>query len=97
MRRFDAVRPHLTERQRRVWLGAEARELGSGGVRIVAEAVRVSPDTIRRGRTSSMTRSRWRLPARAGPAGAANGPRNSIPALLTRWTGWSSPSRGATR
>ena len=32
MRRYDAIRPHLTERQRRVWLGSEARELGSGGV-----------------------------------------------------------------
>jgi hypothetical protein len=49
-RRYDVVRPHLTERQRRVWLGAEARELGSGGVRIVADAVGVSPDTVRRGR-----------------------------------------------
>ena len=49
-RRYDAVKPHLTERQRRVWLGAEARELGSSGVKIVAEAVRVSPDTVRRGR-----------------------------------------------
>jgi AcrR family transcriptional regulator len=49
-RRYDVVKPHLTERQRRVWLGAEARELGSGGVRIVADAVRVSPDTVRRGR-----------------------------------------------
>jgi hypothetical protein len=49
-RRYEAVRPHLTERQRRVWLGAEARELGSGGVRIVADAVGVSPDTVRRGR-----------------------------------------------
>ena len=49
-RRYGLVRPHLTERQRRVWLGAEARELGSGGVRIVAEAVGVSPDTVRRGR-----------------------------------------------
>ena len=49
-RRYDAVRPHLTERQRRVWLGAEARELGRGGVRIVAAAVLVSPDTVRRGR-----------------------------------------------
>jgi hypothetical protein len=49
-RRYDAVTPHLTERQRRVWLGAEARELGSSGVRIVAEAVQVSPDTVRRGR-----------------------------------------------
>jgi hypothetical protein len=50
VRRYDAVKPHLTERQRRVWLGVEARELGSGGVRIVAEAVGVSPDTVRRGR-----------------------------------------------
>jgi hypothetical protein len=50
VRRYDAVKPHLTERQRRVWLGAEARELGSSGVRIVADAVGVSPDTVRRGR-----------------------------------------------
>ena len=50
VRRYDAVKPHLTERQRRVWLGAESRELGSSGVRIVADAVRVSPDTVRRGR-----------------------------------------------
>jgi hypothetical protein len=49
-RRYDAIKPHLTERQRRVWLGAEARELGSGGVRMVADAAGVSPDTVRRGR-----------------------------------------------
>jgi hypothetical protein len=48
-RRYDAIRPHLTERQRRIWLGSEARELESGGVKVVAEAVRVSPDTVRRG------------------------------------------------
>src|SRR5262249_53222773 len=50
-RRYDALKPHLSERQRRLWLGSEARELGSGGVRIVADAVRVSPDTVRRGRS----------------------------------------------
>jgi len=50
VRRYDAIKPHLTERQRRVWLGSEARELGSGGVATVADAVRVSPDTVRRGR-----------------------------------------------
>jgi hypothetical protein len=50
-RRYAAVRPHLNERQRRVWLGAEAGELGSGGVKIVAAAVGVSPDTVRRGRS----------------------------------------------
>ena len=50
-RRYEAIKPHLTERQRRVWLGSEARELGSGGVALVADAVRVSRDTVRRGRT----------------------------------------------
>ena len=33
-----------------MWLGAEAGELGSAGVRVVADAVGVSPDTVRRGR-----------------------------------------------
>ena len=32
-RRYEAIKPHLSERQRRIWLGSEARELGSGGVR----------------------------------------------------------------
>lgn len=50
VRRYDAVRPHLTERQRRIWLGAEARELGRSGVRVVADAVAVARDTVRRGR-----------------------------------------------
>ena len=50
-RRYEAIKPHLSERQRRIWLGSEARELGSGGVRVVADAVQVSPDTVRRGRS----------------------------------------------
>ena len=50
-RRYEAIKPHLSERQRRIWLGSEARELGSGGVRMVADAVQVSPDTVRRGRS----------------------------------------------
>jgi hypothetical protein len=44
------LRPHLSEFQRRLWLGAEAAELGSGGVAIVAEACGVAADTVRRGR-----------------------------------------------
>lgn len=50
-RRYDRIKSHLNERQRRVWLGSEASELGPGGVRIVADAVGVSPDTVRRGRS----------------------------------------------
>jgi transposase len=48
--RFEVLKPHLNERQRRLWLGAEARELGPGGVGIVAQAVGVAGDTVRRGR-----------------------------------------------
>jgi transposase len=48
--RFEVLKPHLNERQRRLWLGAEARELGSGGAGVVARAVGVAGDTVRRGR-----------------------------------------------
>src|SRR5260221_4085141 len=34
--KFEAVFPHLGERQRRLLMGAEARVLGHGGVRVVA-------------------------------------------------------------
>lgn len=49
-RRYEALRPHLTERQRRLWLGVEARELGAVGPVVVAHAVGVAADTVRRGR-----------------------------------------------
>src|SRR6266511_4164002 len=52
-RRFEVVRPHLSELQRRLWLGAEAAELGAGGVALVAQAVGVAPDTVRRGRAEA--------------------------------------------
>ena len=52
-RRFEVMRPHLSEFQRRLWLGAEAAELGPGGVAIVAEATGVAADTVRRGRAEA--------------------------------------------
>jgi len=52
-RRYEVLRPHLSELQRRLWLGAEAAELGGGGVAVVARAVGVAPDTVRRGRTEA--------------------------------------------
>jgi len=48
--RFEVLKPHLNERQRRLWLGAEARELGSAGATVVARAAGVAGDTVRRGR-----------------------------------------------
>ncbi len=49
-RRYAVMRPHLSEFQRRLWLGAEAAELGPSGVAVVAEATGVAADTVRRGR-----------------------------------------------
>ncbi|MEU4645730.1 ISAzo13 family transposase, partial [Micromonospora sp. NPDC023814] len=34
--KFEAIFPHLDERQRRLLMGAEARALGRGGIRAVA-------------------------------------------------------------
>jgi hypothetical protein len=41
--------PHLDERQRRLLMAAEARGLGHGGVRAVAQAAAVSETTVRKG------------------------------------------------
>ena len=49
-RRYALLRPHLDERQRRLYLGAEAGELGRGGVRAVAVATGAHPDTVARGK-----------------------------------------------
>src|SRR5260370_32457060 len=47
--RFEVLSPHLNERQRRLLLAAEARLLGHGGVRAVAEVAGVSETTVRTG------------------------------------------------
>jgi transposase len=47
--KFEVLLPHLNERQRRLLLGAEARLLGHGGVRAVAQVAGVSETTVRRG------------------------------------------------
>jgi hypothetical protein len=46
---FSLVGPHLTERQRRLLLGAAARALGYGGVGRVARLAEASRPTVRRG------------------------------------------------
>jgi len=47
--KFDALLPHLDERQRRLTLGAEARSLGHGGIGLVARASGVSRKTVAAG------------------------------------------------
>ena len=47
--RFAVLLPHLNERQRRLALATEARLLGHGGVRLVAQVAGVSETTVRKG------------------------------------------------
>ncbi len=44
--KFQAIFPHLDERQRRLLMGAEARSLGHGGIRAVARAAGVREATV---------------------------------------------------
>src|SRR6266851_5322482 len=44
--KFEAIFPHLDERQRRLLMGAEARVLGHGGIRVVARAAGVREATV---------------------------------------------------
>ena len=80
-RRYELVRPHLSERQRRVWLGVEARELGRAGVRIVADAVRVSPDTVRRGRDELDDSESLEVGRSRGPGGGRKRAEEHQPGL----------------
>ena len=45
-RKYATLRGHLDERQRRLWLGVEAAELGRGGIKAIAAATGVLPDTV---------------------------------------------------
>ena len=77
-RRYAVMRPFLSEFQRRLWLGAEAAELGPGGVAVVAGATGVAADTVRRGAPRPMP---GRVPGRAGRVDLVvdvNGPRSTI-------------------
>ena len=44
--KFETIFPHLDERQRRLLMGAEARALGHGGIRLVARAAGVREATV---------------------------------------------------
>jgi DDE family transposase len=64
--KFEAIFPHLDERQRRLLMGAEARVLGHGGIRVVARAAGVREATVSLGASE--------LEAGAEPLGRARKP-----------------------
>ncbi len=64
--KFQVLFPHLDERQRRLLMGAEARVLGHGGIRLVARAAGVREATVALGVTE--------LDSGAEPLGRARRP-----------------------
>src|SRR5215813_12133102 len=64
--KFAVIFPHLDERQRRLLMGAEARALGHGGIRLVARAAGVREATVSLGVDE--------LDSGAGPLGRARRP-----------------------
>ena len=64
--KFEAIFPHLDERQRRLLMGAEARVLGHGGIRVVALAAGIREATVSLGVGE--------LDSGAGPLGRARKP-----------------------
>ena len=63
---YGVLRPHLDERQRRLLLGAEAIRLGRGGIKTVAGATGVHPDTVGRGVREAEGRPEPRVRAPGG-------------------------------
>ena len=80
-RRYVVLRAHLDERQRRLFLGAEAREFGWGGIKVVAAATGVHPDTIARGVRELTGEAEPAVRVRA-PGGGRKSLAESDPGLL---------------
>ena len=83
--KFGVILPHLDERQRRLLLGAEARALGRGGVRLVAAAAGVREATVSLGvrqlESGEEPLGRARRPG-GGRKRAADADPGLVPALL---------------
>ncbi|MEZ6131469.1 MAG: hypothetical protein R3C59_22575 [Planctomycetaceae bacterium] len=47
--RYCKVADSLNERERRQWAASQASRIGYGGMTLVSEALRMSPNTIRKG------------------------------------------------
>lgn len=77
--------PHLDERQQRLTLGAVARVLGHGGIRMVAQAAGVAESTVSRGKRelehAEVSAGRVRAPG-AGRKSLREVDSGLVPALL---------------
>jgi transposase len=81
-RRVATLWPHLNERQRRLLLGAEARELGRGGIAAVARAAGVSRPTVRKAVTELQEEPEPASGRSRRPGGGRKRAAEKDPALL---------------
>ena len=93
-RLYGLLRPHLDERQRRLLLGAEALELGRGGIKAVALATGVHPDTVGRGVREAEGGPEPRVRA---PGGGRKKLTETDPGLGPALRRWWTRSRGGIR
>ncbi len=59
--KYEAIKPYLNERSRRIWAATEARTLGYGGQKVAHEATGLSGTTISRGLAELATEERERV------------------------------------
>ena len=94
--RLSLIRPHLDERAWRLLLGAEAKVRGRGGIKLVAAAGGVHPDTVAQGVREldydEPIPGRVRRPGAGRPAMAV-----TTPIWSPRRTRWWIRSRAAIR
>ena len=85
--RLLLIRAHLDERAWRLLLGAEAKVLGRGGIKVVAAAVGAHPDTVAQGCVNWTTRMGFLA---GSGARVRAGPRQRFltPRCGRRWMRW---------
>ena len=94
--KFEVIFPHLDERQRRRLLGAEARALGHGGIRLVARAAGVREATVSLG-VDELDSGEEPLGRARRPGGGASGRLTWIRGCARRCWPWSSHRSAAIR
>src|ERR1039457_1016919 len=81
---FDEVKHHLDERARRLLLGGMAREIGHGGISVVAEGTSTATDTVGRGAGELAAG----MGGSAGGGRAVSRSRRPIRGSWRRWMNW---------
>jgi hypothetical protein len=94
--KFGVIFPHLDERQRRLLMGAEARALGHGGIRLVARAAGVREGTVSLG-VSELEAGPEPLGRVRRPGGGRKRAADLDPGLLPALLALVEPDERATR